>query len=97
MAMSVGAKAMKNPDEVGAAAFDFLMYSGYMCAAWQWAKMANAAAKKIAEGEDGDDFYEAKLQTAKFYFDRILPRIRTHKACLHSGAENLMAMAEGSF
>ncbi len=97
MAMSVGAKAMQNPDEVGAAAFDFLMYSGYMCAAWQWAKMANAASQKIADGKDGDGFYEAKLQTAKFYFERILPRIRTHKACLYSGAENLMDMEEGIF
>jgi len=97
MAMSIGSKAMQNPDEVGAAAFDFLMYSGYMCAAWQWAKMVNVSTAKIASGGDSDGFYQAKLQTAKFYFERILPRIRTHKACIHSGAENLMAMDEGSF
>jgi hypothetical protein len=92
MATTVGVKAMQNPDEVGAAAFDFLMYSGYMCAAWQWAAMANAASKG-----DGSDFYTAKLQTAAFYFDRILPRIDCHKTCLESGSDNLMAMKAESF
>ncbi len=92
MATSVGVKAMQNADEVGAAAFDFLMYSGYMCAAWQWAAMATVASKA-----DEADFYTAKLQTAAFYFDRILPRIDSHKACLESGSDNLMVMEEGNF
>ncbi|MDP1159991.1 acyl-CoA dehydrogenase C-terminal domain-containing protein, partial [Klebsiella variicola] len=39
-------------------------------------------------------FYTAKLQTARFYFQRILPRTRTHVATMLSGANNRMDMKE---
>lgn len=42
-------------------------------------------------------FYKAKLQTARFYFELILPRTRTHVATMLSGASNLMDMAEEDF
>ncbi|MGV8195870.1 acyl-CoA dehydrogenase C-terminal domain-containing protein, partial [Pseudomonas aeruginosa] len=42
-------------------------------------------------------FYKAKLQTARFYFQRILPRTRAHVAAMLSGANNLMEMAEEDF
>ncbi len=93
---SIGKKAMDNADEIGAASFDFLMYSGYVCLAWQWANMAAAASVKITQGSD-DSFYQGKLQTARFYFERIFPRAQTHKNTLLSGAGNLMAMAAEDF
>ncbi len=92
LSMKLGESATQNPDEVGAAAVDYLMYSGYVTLAYFWARMAVLARHKIA-GADGDiSFYEAKLITARFYFDRLLPRTLGHKDMMLSGADNLMQM-----
>ncbi|MDP5052739.1 MAG: acyl-CoA dehydrogenase C-terminal domain-containing protein, partial [Congregibacter sp.] len=97
MSLEVGAKAMENADEAGAASVDYLMYSGYVALAYFWAKMAIVAQKKIAAGDGDTAFYEAKVMTARFYFQRILPRTASHKLALLSGADNLMAMPEAMF
>lgn len=78
LTMKIGMAAMKNPEEVGAASFDYLMYSGYVCLAYFWADMARVAAAKLATGSGDAAFYTAKLQTARFYYQRILPRTRAH-------------------
>ncbi|MEQ8515537.1 MAG: acyl-CoA dehydrogenase C-terminal domain-containing protein, partial [Chromatocurvus sp.] len=97
MSLQVGEKAMQNPDEAGAAAVDYLMYSGYVTLAYFWARMAVVARQKIAAGEGDSAFYEAKLMTASFYFDRLLPRAQAHRQALLSGADNLMDMPEALF
>jgi hypothetical protein len=97
MSLKIGERAMENPDEAGAAAVDYMMYSGYVTLAYFWARMAVIARQKIAEAEGDASFYEAKLMTARFYFDRILPRTLAHKESLQSGAENLMEMPEAMF
>ncbi len=96
LTQSIGKKAIANPDEVGAASVDYLMYSGYVVLAYFWAKMAKVSLDKIAEGSD-DAFYHAKLKTAKFYFDRMLPRALGHAACLQTGGESMMALNEDEF
>ncbi|MRI31718.1 acyl-CoA dehydrogenase [Endozoicomonas sp. OPT23] len=97
LTMQIGVKAMENPDEVGAAAVDFLMYSGYATLAYMWADMVRVAKAKLAEGTTEEGFYKAKVQTAQFYFQRILPRTLAHKAAILSGADNLLAMDEVDF
>jgi len=97
LSMTVGAAAMENPDDAGAAAVDFLMYSGYVTLAYFWARMAILARKKIAEADGDTSFYEGKILTARFYFDRLLPRTLTHKQVMLSGAGNLMQMPEAMF
>ena len=97
LTMKVGMAAMKDREEVGAASVDYLMYSGYACLAYFWADMARLAAEKLAAGTSEEAFYKAKLQTARFYFQRILPRTRTHVAAMLSGAANLMDMKEEDF
>lgn len=97
LTMKVGMAAMKDREEVGAASVDYLMYSGYACLAYFWADMARLAAEKLAAGTTEEAFYTAKLQTARFYFQRILPRTRTHVATMLSGANNLMDMNEEHF
>jgi len=97
LTMKIGMAAMKNRDEVGASSVDYLMYSGYVTLAYLWAEMAKVAQEKLAAGTEEEAFYTAKLQTAKFYFDRILPRTRAHAATMLSGADNLMDMEEENF
>eukprot|EP00998_Keelungia_sp_KM082_P003096 NODE_13830_length_429_cov_0.735099_g13807_i0.p1 GENE.NODE_13830_length_429_cov_0.735099_g13807_i0~~NODE_13830_length_429_cov_0.735099_g13807_i0.p1 ORF type:complete len:126 (+),score=21.99 NODE_13830_length_429_cov_0.735099_g13807_i0:41-379(+) len=89
----LGEKAMANPDEVGAASVDYLMYSGYVALGFMWAKMAAVA----LEGDQDDAFLKAKVQTAQFYFQRILPRTESHKLSMLNGADTLMAMPEDAF
>jgi len=88
----IGLSAANNPDELGAASVDYLMYSGYVTVGYFWLKMAVVAQQKIDEGTSEVDFYNAKLQTATFYFDRMLTRTRSLVSAINSGSENLMQM-----
>ena len=97
MTMAIGMKAMQNPENVGAASVDYLMYSGYATMGYLWALMAKVAQDKLAAGEGDADFYKAKITTANFYFKRILPRTASHKLCLEGGLECLMEMDEEHF
>ena len=97
MTQTLGMKAMQNPDEVGAASVDYLMYSGYLTLAYFWAKMVKVAQDKLAAGDDDKAFYEAKIKTARFYFQRILPRANGHAACVENGADSMMALDADDF
>lgn len=89
--------AMKNRDEVGAAAVDYLMYSGYGVMAYLWARMALLAQQKLEEGTAEESFYLAKVQTARFYFKRLLPRAKAHADGVTAGADSLMDMHADHF
>lgn len=93
LALNVGGSAQKNLEEVGAASVDFLMYSGYAVLATCWARVAVAAERALADSSGGErDYLEGKLATARFYFERLLPRTAAHKAAMESGADNLMGL-----
>lgn len=91
--MKLGEMGMQDANEIGAASVDYLMYAGYVSLAFMWAKMASLA---LAD-EAGDEFMKAKVQTAQFYYQRILPRTEGHKLAMLNGAETLMAMSEDAF
>ncbi|GAB5452304.1 MAG: phenylacyl-CoA dehydrogenase [Halioglobus sp.] len=97
LSMKIGEAAMANPDEAGAAAVDYLMYSGYVTLAYFWARMAVVAKRKIADGGEDASFYESKVLTARFYFERLLPRKESLRTTILSGSDNLMAMPEELF
>ncbi|MFZ5560042.1 MAG: acyl-CoA dehydrogenase C-terminal domain-containing protein [Pseudomonadota bacterium] len=96
LTMKIGMKAMQNPDEAGAAAVDYMYFSGYVTLAYLWAWMAKTAQDRIAAGAD-DPFYQTKVKTAQFYFKKILPRARAHVDILDSGLETLMAVEADHF
>jgi hypothetical protein len=87
-------KAMGNADEVGAASVDYLRVAGHLVFAYFWARMAQVALAKIAAAEEDaqrpDPFYKAKLQTARFYFARLLPETLSLMNTARSGADVLM-------
>ncbi len=93
LTMSIGGAAMKNPNDLGAASVDYLMYSGYVTLGYFWVRMAQAAVDK----ESQTPFTQAKLQTAQFYFDRILPRTLTLERTIQAGSSSLMEMSAESF
>ncbi len=90
-------RAAKDPNELGAASVDYLMYSGYVVVGYFWLKMAVVAQQKLDDGTSNADFYQAKLHTAKFYFDRLLTRTRSLVSAIESGADNLMDIEEQQF
>jgi hypothetical protein len=73
------------------------MYSGYVTLAYFWARMAIIAQQKVAAAEGDVSFYEAKVMTARFYFDRLLPRTESLKITMLAGAQSLMDMPEALF
>ena len=97
LSMELGEQAMANPDNAGAGAVDYLMYSGYVTLAYFWARMAVLAQQKIAAAEGDVSFYEAKVMTARFYYERLLPRTESLKVTMLAGADNLMDMREELF
>ena len=82
----------QNREEVGGASVDYLMYSGFITLAYFWADMARESMEKLAAGTDDADFYKAKIATARFYFQRMLPRVAGHKAMMTNGVESMMAL-----
>lgn len=86
LTMQVGQRAVANPEEVGAAAYDYLFYSGYVALAYWWARSVAAAQ---ASGRP-QAFTDAKRETARFYFERVLPRTLSHAQAIASGAGSLM-------
>ena len=88
----VGMAAMKNPDEVGAAALDYLMYSGYIIHAYLWLRMALVAQAQLDAGSGDGDYARGKLVTCEFYFKRLLPRTSAHRAAVEAGSDCLMSL-----
>ncbi len=93
LTMDISQKAMTNPEEIGAAAVDYLFYSGYVVLAYWWARSVAAAHEKGR----GEAFIAAKTQTARFYYQRLLPRALAHAAAIRSGSDSLMALDEEAF
>ncbi|HEF4759713.1 TPA: acyl-CoA dehydrogenase C-terminal domain-containing protein [Pseudomonas putida] len=88
----IGMAAMKNPDEVGAASVDYLMYSGYIVLGYLWLRMALVAQAQLDAGEGDADFCRGKLATSEFYFKRLLPRTASHRAAIEAGSDCLMQL-----
>jgi len=94
LSMELGMKAMGNPDEVGAAATDYLRVCGHLVFAYFWARMAKIA---LARKDSGDPFYAAKLHTARFYFAKLLPETAGLMRSARAGVAPLMDMEEALF
>jgi len=89
LTMELGMKAFQSPDEVGAAAVDYLRVVGHLIYAYFWARMAKLALEK--EGS-GDPFYKAKLATARFYFAKLLPETASAIRSARAGSKVLMEL-----
>ena len=97
LSLVIAHKARQNPDEIGAAAVDYLMYSGYLVLAFLWLKAEKTALQQLAQPKADSGFYRAKLAAAEFYFARILPRTIGLVKAMESGADNLMSLSSNDF
>jgi alkylation response protein AidB-like acyl-CoA dehydrogenase len=85
----IGFKGFQNPDEVGAAAVDYLRVAGHLVFGYFFARMAQVALREIAAGNN-DPFYLAKVQTARFYFAKLFPETATAMRTARAGVKVLM-------
>jgi len=93
----IGFAAMRDRDAVGAASVDYIMFSGYVLLGVVWAASARAAYRRLEQGTTEEAFYRAKIQTAEFYFAKILPRTTSLLETMSAGPDSLMTMDENEF
>ncbi|MCA1939913.1 MAG: acyl-CoA dehydrogenase C-terminal domain-containing protein [Caenispirillum bisanense] len=91
----IAQKGMSNPNEAGAAATDYLRLFGLVAMGYLWVRAVEEAKDKT-DGEDGA-FYRAKIATARFYFQRLLPQTGALFAALMSGAGSMMEFEDAAF
>ena len=80
-------KAKTEKDDVSAAANDYLKTLGYVSIAYAWIKVLEVSFNDYNENKN---FYDEKIDTARFYFDKVLPRVEQHYKSAISGSSNLM-------
>ena len=91
----IAQQGLRDPEEAGAAASDYLRLFALVALAYVWAKSAQAVlAMPEAERQD---FHKAKLATARFYMTRILPQTSSLFAMINAGAKPVMEPEEAWF
>ena len=85
------------PTVVYSAAFDYLMLAGTVIGAWQMGRAAEIAHRKLSEGGGDSDFYKAKIITARFYAEQILPRSAAYFDAVTSDSNSSMDLPEDQF
>jgi butyryl-CoA dehydrogenase len=91
----IAQQGLRDPEEAGAAATDYLRLFGLTALAYLWARMAAVALEKAENDETG--FYKAKLATAGFYMTRILPQSSGLFAAIMAGKKPLMELEAEMF
>jgi alkylation response protein AidB-like acyl-CoA dehydrogenase len=86
----IAEKSMKDPEEAGAAATDYLRLFGLVALGFMWARMAKIALEKLPEAGPDAEFYRMKLTTARFFMERILPQAGSLLFIIKSGKTAMM-------
>jgi hypothetical protein len=87
--------AMAKPDNAGAGATDYMHMFGLVALGYMWCRIAEAAHAKLGNG--ADPRFSAKLVTAKFFMERMLPETATHLVRIQSGAGSIMELPAEAF
>ena len=92
-------RAPKDKEVVGAASVDYLMYSGFVMMGFYWAQQAAKAEELLASGagKESEDFYRSKVQTAEFYFERLMPRANAHRTGALAPTKSVMQLDNEHF
>ncbi len=93
----VAQQGLSDPEEAGAAASEFLRFFGLTALAWMWCRMAKVSLAKIAAKDDAEGFHAAKLATARFYMNRVLPETASLGLSIMAGKKSLMEMSAAAF
>ena len=89
--------AFANLNNAGAAAYNYMELTGIVTLGLMWLRMAKASAAAIEAGAEDPAFHEAKLVTARFYAEKIMPDAAGLRAKIEGGADSLMALEPEMF
>ena len=88
---------MTNPNNVGAGAHSYMHIMGIVAVGLMWLRMAKAASELLAAGEGDKSFLEAKLVTARYFAERIMPEAGALRRKIEAGADTVMALEPEMF
>jgi hypothetical protein len=89
--------AMAKPDNAGAGATDYLHLFGLVALGYMWCRIAEAALAKLPKANGSAPRFSAKLVTARFFMERMLPETATRLARIKAGAASTMEMPDEQF
>ncbi len=93
----IAQKGLKNPDEAAAVATDYLRLFGLVALGWMWLKMVKAAAAKLPSAGPHAPFYDAKIKTGRFFFQKLLPETDALAKVIQSGSSAVMDLSAAQF
>ena len=94
---TIAERGLRDPEEGAAAATDYLRLFGLVAVGFMWVRMARVAADALAAAPVDAQFYRAKLDTARFYMERVLPQTAGLYAAIKAGKASLMDFQEAAF
>jgi len=86
-----------NMRAAAAGAVPFLKLFGVVAGGWQMARAALIAKRRLDEGAEDYDFYRAKIGTARFYAEHVLPLARPCMQEIVNGSTSVLALEESQF
>jgi alkylation response protein AidB-like acyl-CoA dehydrogenase len=89
--------AMQNPNNAGAAAYSYMHLMGIVTLGLMWLRMAKASGAVLANGAENAAFHQAKLTTARFFAERIMPEAGALRRKIEAGSETIMALPVEAF
>jgi hypothetical protein len=89
--------AAKDASAAGSASVSYMMLMGYLCGAWLLTKSAAIAQENLSKEGADSDFLNAKIISARFFTEQMLPRVSSLLVAMQSGGETVMAMSEEQF
>ena len=88
---------MANPNHAGAAAYPYMTLTGIVCLGLMWLRIARASRTALANGGADGAFHEAKLVTARFFAERVMPETGSLRRQIEAGSDTLMALPAEAF
>ena len=89
--------AMAKPDNAGAGSYDYMHLFGLVALGYMWCKIAEAALAKLPKANGSAAALNAKLVTARFFMERMLPETATRLARIQAGAASTMELPDDAF
>ncbi|MGH6790391.1 MAG: acyl-CoA dehydrogenase C-terminal domain-containing protein [Pseudolabrys sp.] len=89
--------AMAKPDNAGAGSYDYMHLFGLVALGYMWCRIAEAAIARLPKANGSAPRYSAKLVTARFFMERMLPETAAHLARIQAGAASTMELPDDAF
>ncbi|HSG55167.1 MAG TPA: acyl-CoA dehydrogenase C-terminal domain-containing protein, partial [Paracoccaceae bacterium] len=94
---TIAQRGLADPEEAGAAATEYLRLFGLVAMGYCFARSTMIAGMQLAFGAEDKAFYKAKITTATYFFERMLPQVSAHFLSIKAGKKSMMALAEDAF